>query len=383
MVDQIDNLGCEMCLDPSRRDNPTCVHFLHTPACMKHHKQEATYTTHMHELSEEHHAWESKVEDTVAAFRRQLCADPARKSYHACADLASPAAEPARSLRGGKTPAAPTAAPTQKSRSSLRGSSAAAAAVATVVNRFDLKDHSSLLVRGSVPTVAAVVVLREGYGAVAKLPHVVKGFLNQTYEGPSMLMLVYHYQNAEAAKAVRPFADGRRIHAVAVRGDSHEIVSPASFRFGAWRAEKEGADLIVRWDLEAYHGRERLEMQVRALAFSDRAACVLHQPGSPLSTAAADGMEWGERTLMGEAKWMRQFWYPVLDQTESLLEGPEKSHLAILDMPELFVYVGHHHHAPAPTSSTLSTTAALAHAGGETHTAEQVTAASTRRGVRR
>jgi len=43
----------------------------------------------------------------------------------------------------------------------------------------------------------------------------VAGFRNQTYEGNSMLVLVYHFQDTEAARAIQAHADGTRVLGVA------------------------------------------------------------------------------------------------------------------------------------------------------------------------
>lgn len=190
---------------------------------------------------------------------------------------------------------------------------------------------------GRLPTVACVSVIRSGFGALTQVPYIVGSFKNQTYEGSSMLVLVYHFQNSEAASVVQAYADGKRVIGVAARGESGDFPSAATFRFGAWRAEKEGADVIARWDLDAWHSPERLAKQVRAMARTARPACVLQR----FAPGTADGMEWGSRTLVGEVAWMREHWYPLLpsERPEDLLEGSERHHVAVLDMPELFIFV--------------------------------------------
>jgi hypothetical protein len=182
----------------------------------------------------------------------------------------------------------------------------------------------------------------------------VAGFRNQTYEGKSMLVLVYHFQDREAAEFLQRYADDTRILGVAARGDVGDFPSSATFRFGAWHAEKEGADVVARWDLDAWHGPKRLAMQVRALSLTTRPACILqrwHGPrvGAVAGFAAADGMAWGDRTLVGEAAWMRRNWFPLLARqkekfphlvdSKPLDEREDQHDLAVLDMPELFIFV--------------------------------------------
>jgi hypothetical protein len=175
----------------------------------------------------------------------------------------------------------------------------------------------------------------------------VAGFQNQTYEGKTMLVLVYHFQNREAAAAIQAYASDSRIVGVAARGDASDFPSAAAFRFGAWHAEKDGATVVARWDLDAWHGPKRLAMQVRAMSLTKRPACLLGRWRGPRSRAdgassraGADGMEWGDRTLVGEAAWMRQHWFPLLVQHEQPLdEGRDQRQIAVLDMPELFIYV--------------------------------------------
>merc|ERR1719203_1302135 len=99
----------------------------------------------------------------------------------------------------------------------------------------------------------------------------VDNFRHQHYEGGKSLVLVYHHSDHRAAKLAKERADGVFIKAVAAQGV--EFPSTAAARFGMWHARD--ADIIARWDFEAWYHPERLNMQVRALTLSARPASLL------------------------------------------------------------------------------------------------------------
>jgi len=92
------------------------------------------------------------------------------------------------------------------------------------------------------------------------------------------------------------------------------------------------ADVIVRWDFNDYHHPQRLSMQIRALAMSSRPASLLTAASSHL-TDLKSAHEHG--FLVGEARWMHEHWYPLLEEEAAVLKGAEASHLVVVDMPEL------------------------------------------------
>lgn len=346
VIDQISSLGCEMCLEPHRRGYPQCGYFLSTPACMMHKKGEELLDARRANMSTEHRAWDAKVADHIAAFRKVLCADPSRKGDSVCAGFTTIDA----GVNAGEAPPAEAKTPSLRGGSRSEGSNGA-----IVVHRQDVRRVWFPSLQGKIPKVACITVLPHGWGALAQVPHLVAGFRNQTYEGKSMLVLVYHFQNREAAEFLQRYADDTRILGVAARGDVSDFPSSATFRFGAWHAEKEGAEVVARWDLDAWHGPKRLAMQVRALSLSSRPACILQRwqgprrAGAVAGFAAADGMAWGDRTLVGEAAWMRRNWFPLLARQKEkfphlvngkpLDEREDQRDLAVLDMPELFIFV--------------------------------------------
>merc|ERR1719335_1593373 len=94
----------------------------------------------------------------------------------------------------------------------------------------------------------------------------VNAFRAQKYEGPKQLVIVHHHKDKAAASIATRLADGVYMKAVAAH---LPVPSTMSLRYAAWSADKD-ADVIARWDMDAYHHPERLSMQVRALGLSGR-----------------------------------------------------------------------------------------------------------------
>merc|ERR1719420_2838368 len=100
--------------------------------------------------------------------------------------------------------------------------------------------------------------------AHARAKYVINSFSEQSYEGPTQLVMVYHYQDQETAHLLKRFADGAYIKALPARTS---VPSTTALRYGAWVAGND-ADVVARWDLDTWHPPERLAMQVRALGLT-------------------------------------------------------------------------------------------------------------------
>jgi len=139
------------------------------------------------------------------------------------------------------------------------------------------------------------------------------------------LVLVLQHSNRRLAEFVQKYANDMPVKAVVARDG--EFPSTAAFRFGAWTTK---ADIIARWDFEEWHHPERLTLQVKALAMTSRPASLL-QPKGTHGINASDR----EATLIGEAKWMREEWYPFLKHGSDILEEERTHHIVQVDVPKL------------------------------------------------
>jgi len=166
---------------------------------------------------------------------------------------------------------------------------------------------------GKKPKVACVTAITSGEGAKIKVKHLVADFQRQSYDGVSRLILVYHYTDLEAEKLVLLHSDGDNVVGVAA-GGHNEFPSPTALRYGAWSAG-EDTQIVSHWDLNAWHHPSHLTMQIKALAYSARPACVLRREGEE------QGAKFQEHSLAGEVKWMRRYWYPFLDKQIPLLQS--------------------------------------------------------------
>eukprot|EP00747_Dinoflagellata_sp_TGD_P061387 gnl/TRDRNA2_/TRDRNA2_152489_c1_seq1.p1 gnl/TRDRNA2_/TRDRNA2_152489_c1~~gnl/TRDRNA2_/TRDRNA2_152489_c1_seq1.p1 ORF type:complete len:610 (+),score=123.13 gnl/TRDRNA2_/TRDRNA2_152489_c1_seq1:31-1860(+) len=364
----------------------------HEREAMKEH--EAELKERLAAMRHEHEDWEKLLHNKISAFGHDLCSDPARKDYPACRQFLNESegnatvptsgtatTEPSK-LRGRSVTVALTSAATpstpkvasgrkagfmatqaqQKGNLHWRGvmqwkqteldetpavvlampSSMNFAKTPVLVMHNELEEASW---SGMIPKVACITVIPSTESAMAYaryfLANFVENFRAQSYEGPKQLVLVYHIDNTDGAALVKPYADGTFIKAVAAFGND-EFPSTAAYRFGAWAAD---ADVIARWDFNAWHHPQRLAMQVRALGLSARPACFL-QRWTVLDAGGLNhtqGMEESDTkrwdiTLVGEREWMHKFWYPLLPEERAVLEGREAGHVVHLNAPELSVY---------------------------------------------
>jgi len=189
---------------------------------------------------------------------------------------------------------------------------------------------------GMIPKVACISVLPSGRQAKYQIKYLINNFRLQTYEGARQLVLVYNHQDGAAKKLVDRYADGIYIRGAAARGEGES--STVAFRFGAYVAD---ADIIARWDFDAWHHPDRLAMQVRALAHKVRpvnrlVAWTLRNGTEDILSTPDERL--GEVSLVGEKAWMSENWHPMLQGETATLTSAHLRSLVQLDMPGLVVY---------------------------------------------
>lgn len=357
LLEQIMDVGRQMCSDPDHRSRPECADFLkpevlnisnaslsghgHTAAAHadpSSSSKMAELNERLHELEESEHAWEKAFSDKAHSLARELCRDPSRKGYAACAEFVNQETTPApvarAALRGSpeRRPSGDlhwsTVVGWKGIGSGLRGSSQP-----PVLAESELR-HAHW--KGTIPKVACVAVLPCGRLVKPWMKYFIDNFNMQHYEGPRQLIIVYHHKHTEAARAVKMYADGTFIKAVAARDPDYP--SASTFRFGAWSTD---AEVIARWDFDAYHNRQRLSMQVRALAYAERPASLLREwsvrTQSGELRVVSGGRNW-DSSLVGEAAWMRENWYPSMEEGREALEATVAQQAVHVNASDLSVY---------------------------------------------
>jgi hypothetical protein len=177
---------------------------------------------------------------------------------------------------------------------------------------------------GKKPHVACITMVPRGTHSVHQIMYFVNNWKLQDWESKE-LVLVYQHSDKRLAKVVHEYVDGKSVKAVAARDG--EFPSTAAMRFGAWSVK---ADIIARWDFDEWHHPQQLTLQVNALAFTSRPASLL-QPKGTHGANATDR----EATLLGEAKWMREEWYPFLNHGSDVLEENKGHHIVQVDVEQL------------------------------------------------
>lgn len=371
-MDEIQSLGRELCQDPERRDRPSCEQFLHlhnSTSDRKTRKDPHEHAMdhikllerHLHELEKDREHDNEEIQKESVDFLKELCADPARHSYPACARVLATTTPTAGRLRaphvssGGlldelasaspaaaATPAAAAVDPSQPhvvnwapQPAEVAGLSHHVDSAPVVMQRQTLR---SAHWEGKIPSVACITVLPEGQVTETLMRYFMDNYKLQHYEGSRELILVYASADKEAARIAHLYADGISIKAApAHSGD--DFPSATAFRYGAWQARQE--DLVVRWDFEAWHHPNRISMQVRALALSKRPASLVTRvtafdnDGKKATVAGGAGPH---GSMMGEASWMRRHWMPLLEEETTVLHGLHSSDVVQVAMPELLAY---------------------------------------------
>lgn len=391
-MNKVDAVGRQICQDPARRATPACARFLHPDVPGSSNFEETSKLTtsmlldpnasamahielvekHLEELKadREHHMTMSMAMKRIEAdreheneemnkesvdFLRELCTDPTRHSHLACARVLETTAAPSTRLRASKaflTPASVLVeqksadepavysrilnwAPRRSSDAYMRPDADTSAAAPLVMQRQPLRDAHW---EGKAPSVACVAVLPEGQVTEALMTYFINNYKLQHYEGARELVLVYSRADKEASRIANLYADGTTIKAGAAEGGDR-FPSATAFRFGAWLASN--ADLVVRWDFEAWHHPNRISMQVRALTLSQRPASLV-----PLVTffkldstkAAGPGGAGPHGSMMGDAAWMRKHWMPLHEEEHTVMHGLRSSDIVQIAMPELLAY---------------------------------------------
>jgi hypothetical protein len=343
--------GKSLCEDPRRHSYLACKQFLDDakPSYVPH-LTNATeikptdgasiYEAHLKELEDARKSWEQSVMHQIDSFGKEICNSPTRRGYSACnAFLKSDnltRAEQAQPPNLGK--------PVMSDSSRLLNWRVVAAWKASTKDAarpygpWQVQPHEVQKLRwnGRIPKVACVSLVPFGRSVRSWLKYFVNDFLAQSYEGPKQLLLVYHYKDVEASKLVKMYADGTLIKAAAAHSD--EYPSTAAFRYGAWLAD---ADIVARWDFDSWHHPNRLAMQVRALGLTGRPAAMLTNwtvhHGDGENRTESQGSRW-DGSLLGETKWMRDHWYPFINEQKDSLDAADNRYVVKINMPELMVY---------------------------------------------
>jgi len=171
----------------------------------------------------------------------------------------------------------------------------------------------------AVPKVGCITAVPSGLHARVQLRYFIENFKLQAYEGRKQLILVYHHADDETAELVKQYADGSNIKAVAARGEG-AFPSTEALRFGAWSSD---ADVIAHWELDEFHHIDRLSVQVRAMALSQKPVSLFKEPATDKEATPETSYDtsWGRvETLAGEATWMRTYWSPLRHLEHSLLK---------------------------------------------------------------
>jgi len=278
------------------------------------------YEAHVQKLQSSHAAWEEAFSAKVAAQMREMCSDLRHRSHGRCRDFLKHDIHAAPDhLRLHWPPRV-----------------AASHEPMVIANKSLL--HAARWT-GRIPTVACITMLPRSSARIeAWLEAFVFNFQHQNYEGSKRLVLVYQHSDQMAAKMVGKFVDGTTIMSAVARGD--EFPSATAARFGMWHAH--GADVVARWDFEAWHHPERLNMQVRALTLSARPASllarwtVLDNKGPGGISAKEDGAHW-DGSLVGQTTWMQKYWYPFLQENDEVI-AHEPQDIVSVDEPGLLTY---------------------------------------------
>jgi len=168
---------------------------------------------------------------------------------------------------------------------------------------------------GKLPKVAAIASIKGDRKHKARMMYFVDNFKLQTYEGEKELVLVYHFKDTLAAELVNRYANDRGIKGVVAHDKSQDMFpSDPALRYAAWASD---ADVIAQWDVDEYHDPNRLSLQVRAMAYANRHACVLSTTSTSHSQEEEENKELHSVSLIGERSWMKEHWHPLREEEES------------------------------------------------------------------
>jgi len=294
----------------------------------------------MRRLAENHSTWEHDFEEQIRQVHQKLCEDPTRRhredceeflAHHSSPPAVAPAAVEAAQSRGLRGSGAlrpgqlqwQTVAESLKRRSGLGASR-------QVIQPADVRNAEWV---GEKPKVACITSIPIGQATKSSMSDFLERFREQSsnYGGATQLVLVYHFEDEQAAELVHLHADGLFVKGIAARSVG-DFPSTADLRFGAWSAADD-AQVIAHWDFEAVHSVERLSLQVKAMAYAGRPASLLE--GGGLRTEHGNQ----EDTIAGYRAFIWKHWYPRLDgrPQNPPAWGIEEGKLVLVDMKESVV----------------------------------------------
>lgn len=333
--DKVSAVHRELCEDPSRHDRPDCIKFLASIAENESGKHRELHDAHQASLAVMRSSVAQEVRERAAALERRLSEIVAERRaweaellkkygigehlrrHHAHQSHKEP--EAAAAAEADALHWAPVEAWPLNNR--LRGASQRRGNH-TVLHRRELLGPQWA---GKIPKVAAITPFKSSLAARIQLKYFIENFRMQHYEGVSQLVLVYHKNDREAAGLAALYADGASVKAVAAQGEEQDFPSTTDLRFGAWSAKD--ADVIAHWPFNEWHHPSRLSLQVRAMAFSARPACVFKAATNDTADLAAS-----DASLVGDAAWMREHWHPWMQEQTVVLHSAQAFHIVELDM---------------------------------------------------
>jgi len=387
-MDEIQAVGSDLCQDPRRHDLPACFQFITSQTdqnrsldkklpnhpLKSYHESNEAARAHLHLLEKHLDDLEYSHDHQTAAIKAEsehlladLCADPARSSYPACAKFVSTSGALAEvgknthmsNLRGQhESSSVSTAA--KKPRKNLRASmqppalswdsmKAWVSKHSSVVSH-DTLDRMPLMFhrqderlrgqwQGRAPEVACITVLPQDQVTEMLMKTFMDNYISQEYEGERRLVIVYHQDDQRARQIAQTYANGTSITVAAAFGEGR-FISSTAYRYGGWLARN--SDITAQWDFDAWHHPLQLSMQVRAMAVSGRPCSVVtwvtdFNVDGTKSNAVQGGF--GQHgSMVGETSWMRKNWMPMIEEEQSVPSGLHAREVVQVDMPELLAY---------------------------------------------
>jgi hypothetical protein len=201
--------------------------------------------------------------------------------------------------------------------------------IVATVGMNDAHDAAPLT---NAPSVACIAVLPSGEDTFQRVRFLVDNFVEQTYEG-SMQLIIVADDGHESEEALASFVDGVTVKAVHAPIDRMDLA--ALYRLGL--DEADDADILARWDWNAWHHPDRLALQIRTMVLTSRPVSHLRTWTTTHDGSEAPRQEeLGEPTLVGEREWMKRYWYP--GHHEEQLQTAHSRHFVELDHPKLVAY---------------------------------------------
>jgi hypothetical protein len=329
LLEKIEDLLREMCEDPLRRGRETCARFL-TPE-ERHEAAKAKLHSGLKKIAEERLEWERSFVKRAKSIAKAMCMRGHRYADPTCQPFLSDV---------------PTSAPGRILSMAFAHPAGEATKKRDEPTRVEGKILNASKWGGKIPKVTCIMAVDNTTSAHARVKFAINDFRQQRYEGPTQLVMVYHYQDQETAHLLKRFADGAYIKAVPARTS---VPSTTALRYGAWVARND-ADVVARWDLDTWHHQDRLAMQVRALGLTGLPVSLLgrrtlvsddgHTPVTYLKEGfhgkSSAGFGWPE-SLVAERSWAEKNWTPLLMGEGSALAA-SSGLVSLLDMPDLQAY---------------------------------------------